>query len=247
MNAAHLLKEARQRAGLSQSELGRRAGCSGTEVSRWERGTVPLRFDRLEDLVEGCGLELDIALRPLDRSRDALIGGNLGRPPTGRIEGMERHLRRASEIQGGEDSFEPLPILETLAEVGLDFVVIGAVAAALRGSPFPTGNLDVMVREGARNRRRLERAMEAIGARGGEATDGVERFATPHGEVRVVAAPASMPTYVTLRRRADAMTVGRAGVMVAPLADVIRSAEARPVPGRRAEVLTLRRIAAEVA
>jgi transcriptional regulator with XRE-family HTH domain len=55
-----LLKEARNRAGLTQRELARRAGTSQAMVARIERGQQSPSVATLERLVRACGLELRI-------------------------------------------------------------------------------------------------------------------------------------------------------------------------------------------
>lgn len=243
MIASTLLKEARQRAGLTQAELGEKTGYSAPEISRWERGKVALTFERLEKLVEGCGLELDVALRPTDRSQDALIRGNIGRSPDKRLESFSRQLVRTAAIHNRQQIFDPGQILRTLTDQRVDYILIGAIAAALWGSPFPTDNLDITVRDGKRNRQRLKHALEAIEAQrldSGEVD--VEEHSTRFGLLRIITGPRAMPSYQTLRRHATRAKFSQGTLAVAPLADIIRSAEDRPKPGRRAEVLTLRRL-----
>lgn len=246
MLPSSLLKEARQRAGLSQVELGARTDSSGAAISRWERGAVALTFERLETLVQGCGLELDVALRPADRSQHPLMRGNVARSPRQRLRGLKRHLQQTAEIQGREDPFDPEQLLLALAKGGIDFIVIGAVAATLWGSPFPTHDLDIVVRAGVRNRRRFERALGEMSPSHRKRSDDVEEYSTSAGVLCLVAEPPSMPSYQTLRRRAELMRLGDVEVRVAPLPDVIRSAESRPQPNRRAEILTLRKLATEI-
>lgn len=247
MIPATLLKEARTRAGLTQAELGDRTGYSGAEISRWERGKVSLTFERLEGLIEGCGLELDIALRPLDRSQYVLMRGNVGRSPRQRLRGLRRHLRQTAEIQGRDENFDPERLLVALADARVDFIVIGGVAAVLWGSPYPTENLDLMIRAGVRNQRRFQSALRGLVAKWPAGDEGVQEYATRYGLLRVIAEPVSMPSYQTLRRRSPAVELSGVEIRVAPLADVIRSAEARPRPKRRAEILALRRLATEIA
>src|SRR4249919_770683 len=55
-----LLKEARDRAGLTQRELARRAGTSQAMVARIERGQQSPSVATLERLVRACGLELRV-------------------------------------------------------------------------------------------------------------------------------------------------------------------------------------------
>jgi len=61
--AARLVREARQRAQLTQRELARRAGTSQSVVARTERGQVSPGAATLERLLRGAGFELRVALR----------------------------------------------------------------------------------------------------------------------------------------------------------------------------------------
>ena len=60
----------------------------------------------------------------------------------------------------------PEGILETLAHHGVDYVVIGGVAAILQGVALPrTLDLDVAASHGKTNLRRLSAALEEMGAK----------------------------------------------------------------------------------
>jgi ribosome-binding protein aMBF1 (putative translation factor) len=84
VTAASLIVEARRRAGLSQAELGRRAGLPGSAIGRWERGDVEPAFDTVADLLRTLGWEL--VLEPYDDTGDlALIRRSLARTPAQRL------------------------------------------------------------------------------------------------------------------------------------------------------------------
>jgi transcriptional regulator with XRE-family HTH domain len=63
MSAGDLLKTARSRAGLTQLELGKRAGVTQAAISRIEDEEVSPRFDTLERLLDACGFSIEIAPR----------------------------------------------------------------------------------------------------------------------------------------------------------------------------------------
>jgi transcriptional regulator with XRE-family HTH domain len=63
MEAATLLREARRRAGLTQLELGKRAGVTQASISRIEDSRIRPRFDTLDRLLGGCGFSLELAPR----------------------------------------------------------------------------------------------------------------------------------------------------------------------------------------
>jgi transcriptional regulator with XRE-family HTH domain len=63
MRAADFVRTARNRAGLTQLELGKRAGVTQAAISRIEDGKVSPRFDTLARLLEACGFSIEIAPR----------------------------------------------------------------------------------------------------------------------------------------------------------------------------------------
>lgn len=60
---------------------------------------------------------------------------------------------------------DPEKLLRTLVEHGVDFCVIGAVAAWLQGNPTVTLDLDVMPKRELENAERLAAALVELGAR----------------------------------------------------------------------------------
>lgn len=63
MAASELLSYARKKAGLTQTQLGKRAGVTQAAISRIEDAKVSPRVDTLERLVEACGFELELVPR----------------------------------------------------------------------------------------------------------------------------------------------------------------------------------------
>ena len=61
-------------------------------------------------------------------------------------------------------SFDPLALLRTLAEQRVRFVLIGGYAAAIRGSPVITGDVDVCYARDDENLERLAAALDELGA-----------------------------------------------------------------------------------
>jgi hypothetical protein len=61
--------------------------------------------------------------------------------------------------------FDPERLLRALVEHGVEFYVIGAMAAWLQGSPAVTAELDVMPRRDLDNADRLAAALNELGAR----------------------------------------------------------------------------------
>jgi transcriptional regulator with XRE-family HTH domain len=61
-----LLREARRRAGLSQEELGSRAGTTQSAIARVESGRSAPTLEHLTKLLRACGFELQVRLVPYD-------------------------------------------------------------------------------------------------------------------------------------------------------------------------------------
>ncbi len=162
--------------------------------------------------------------------------------------------------------FDPIALLRVLVRHRVDFVLIGGVAARLRGAPLLTQDLDITPSMDPANLSRLTAALEDLGARLRTATDpeGVAlppdpellaagtiwTLATRHGDLDLVMAPAGTKGYPDLARSAEAVTVSlrpRLEVDVASLADVIRSKEAAGREKDRAALPLLRRTLEESA
>jgi hypothetical protein len=124
------------------------------------------------------------------------------------------------------DSFDPRPILRGLVAHDVEFVVIGGIAGILRGSAYNTHDLDIVCEQSGENRRRLARALQAVGAR----RRGASRvtFDTPYGSLDVFDRLDGAPRYAELRRAAGEpfeLDVGE--VRVASLDHLIAIKEAR--------------------
>ncbi|MGC1419430.1 MAG: helix-turn-helix transcriptional regulator [Acidimicrobiales bacterium] len=72
-----LIKEARLRAGLTQSELGERLGKAQSVIARWERDDVSPSLETLRDVVRGCGLDLTFFMSKFDDSNVTIIDEHL--------------------------------------------------------------------------------------------------------------------------------------------------------------------------
>ena len=68
--AAELIREARQAAGLTMTELARRAGSSKPTISRYENGLVDPGAETLNRLLHACGQELRAHTIGLPASRE---------------------------------------------------------------------------------------------------------------------------------------------------------------------------------
>ena len=68
MRGGQLIREARLRAGLTQTELAEKTGRERSVIARWEQGAVSPSVDNLLAIVEACGYDLPLVLIPRDTS-----------------------------------------------------------------------------------------------------------------------------------------------------------------------------------
>lgn len=118
--AGSLLRDARARAGLSQAELGRRAGVTQSVISAYEAGARQPALPTLARLIRAAGFDLDMKLRP---ATDRLVGP-VGRrlTPARRAKAREiaaahgvTNLRVFGSVVRGED--RPNSDLDLLADI----------------------------------------------------------------------------------------------------------------------------------
>ena len=88
MRGNHLVREARKRAGLTQSELAERVGTTQSAIARLERGVGRPTLARISELVAACGLEVQVRLVPADEHDWAMVDRN-------RSLGTEERVARA--------------------------------------------------------------------------------------------------------------------------------------------------------
>jgi transcriptional regulator with XRE-family HTH domain len=88
MLSGDIIRDARLRAGLSQTELGQRVGRDRTQIARWERHAVAPSLETLRELVQACGYDLSLRLEPLNRSDDAVLRAALMLSPQERLQRM---------------------------------------------------------------------------------------------------------------------------------------------------------------
>lgn len=85
MRSAALIREARLRAGLTQTELAERTGRDRSVIARWEQAAVAPSIDTLIELVRACGFDLPLELVPLERDDEERLGRNLMLSPERRV------------------------------------------------------------------------------------------------------------------------------------------------------------------
>jgi Aminoglycoside-2''-adenylyltransferase len=112
--------------------------------------------------------------------------------------------------------FQPKPILRTLLEHDVDFVLIGGLAGIVHGSSYPSYDVDIAYARDSENLKRLAAALRELGAtlRGAPKnvpfqldartlTNGSHfTFETKYGSLDILADPDGAPQYEKLRRRA---------------------------------------------
>ncbi len=100
--AAELIKRARQRSGISQRKLARRAGTTQAAISRIERGLEDPTVERLEQILAGLGWRPVIELEPIathEGEPQRLYADRDGDPAV-RLEGGLNWIEFARELVG---------------------------------------------------------------------------------------------------------------------------------------------------
>ncbi len=162
--------------------------------------------------------------------------------------------------------FDPVAVLRVLDAHRVEFLVVGGIAARLRGAPLLTQDVDITPAPDRANLERLASALKELEARLRTATEPegvpfpfdpgllenatVRTLITKHGDLDLVVSPAGTDGYRDLIRDADELKVAiepDLAVRVASLADVIRSKEAAGREKDRAALPLLRRTLEETA
>ena len=150
--------------------------------------------------------------------------------------------------------FDPFGVLGALDRHRVSYITIGGFARVVQGTEEITRGIDIVPSTRPENLRRLEAALEEIGAKRPdgrelaleEAVTGAQpviELTTDHGEVKVVPTPAGTRGYDDLRRAANREPLGR-GVRpsVASIGDLARMASALGGEQHLGELRQLRRL-----
>lgn len=160
------------------------------------------------------------------------------------------------------EDFDPVRMLEALRDAGVQFVLVGGMAAILHGDVGVTIDLDLVPEREPENLDRLAIALRTLEARirkeGAQralpfdcsgaffrnlATDSILNLTTRVGDLDLIFRPSGTAGYADLRR--DAMEIEVADgvyVFVASLRDVIRSKESADREKDRMALPRLRRL-----
>lgn len=136
-------------------------------------------------------------------------------------------------------------LARALRAAKLEAVVIGNSASMLNGAPITTQDIDLLIRDTKLNRQKVVRFAEELG---GSAPMAVSDLSNVQWIESRLAVPVEIHfdriagglTFASVRSRAEAVTVGREKLLVASLADVIRSKKAADRPKDRAVLPVLR-------
>ena len=158
---------------------------------------------------------------------------------------------------------DPLCLFTVLERHGVDFVLIGGLAAVLHGSTVLTNDADIHPRPGRDNLERLGKALGDLDARvrSDSTPDGIPfdphpellasmallNLTTRCGDLDLVFAPAGLPDYEALTAGAVRIDLGGVVVAVAGLKDIIRSKTAADRPKDRAVLPVLHALVEEIA
>jgi transcriptional regulator with XRE-family HTH domain len=99
MSPDHLLREARRRAGLTQSQLAERLGTTQAAVARLERPGANPTISTLQRAVNAAGQHLDARLVPSSVD-DTLIASNLRRSPAERLRRFQEAHDSIGRLRG---------------------------------------------------------------------------------------------------------------------------------------------------
>ncbi len=160
-------------------------------------------------------------------------------------------------------ALDPPTIFSILDAHGVDYVVVGGYAANLHGSSRVTTDIDVTPERSDTNLARLAAALADLGGgiRVDDLAEGLRfdtsatalagmkmlNLRTPHGDVDLTFEPQGTDGYPDLVRAASPHRIGTLTVLVASLADVIRSKTAAGRPKDLVALPELHRILARSA
>jgi transcriptional regulator with XRE-family HTH domain len=92
--SAQLIRQARTRAGINQTELAERVGKSKVQVGRWENGLVAPSLETLLDLLRACGFTLPLRLESYAPVDDSQIVASTRLSPGARVDRLVQRVEQ---------------------------------------------------------------------------------------------------------------------------------------------------------
>jgi hypothetical protein len=161
-------------------------------------------------------------------------------------------------VVGGHLTFRPDEILRTLERHGVEYVVIGGLAATLHGASTVTFDVDIVPDPSQENLERLSAALDELNARvrvegieGGLAFDhnsqsfekmNLLNLVTTHGDFDIAFHPSGIPSYSQWSENASRIEALGVPFQLGSLADVVQSKEAADRPKDRVALPVLREL-----
>ncbi len=147
---AELIRAARRRADLTQSQLAQRAGTSQSAIARYERSVAQPSLATLDRLLATCGERLELSSLPAEH-RARLNDSTVRRHRRELLEVASRHGARNLRVFGstarGADRFDSDVDLLIDLEPGrtlLDLVALRREASAVLGRPVDVATLEML-------------------------------------------------------------------------------------------------------
>jgi hypothetical protein len=135
---------------------------------------------------------------------------------------------------------DPARIVQALTQAGVDYLVIGGMAATLHGCPEQTYDLDILYASTDENRRKLLAALEAIEAEWEQPLNDtllkrqpVFALNTKFGDLDIFTTIPGLDDYATGLASSVQMELGGSPVRVLNLASLIATKEAAADPNPR--------------
>lgn len=156
--------------------------------------------------------------------------------------------------------FDPVRMLEALNAEGVRYIVIGAVAGRMLGSPSLTGDLDICYERDPANLERLSTVLMGLHARlrgvdpnvpfrldaRSLAAGDTFTFVTDAGDLDILGTPAGTTGFDDLNRTAETVDIDGLVVRVASIDDLIRMKRAAGRPKDLIEVEVLAALREEI-
>jgi transcriptional regulator with XRE-family HTH domain len=103
VTGGQLIREARKRAGLTQSQLAMRLESHQSVIARWETGRSSPDFETIRDAVRAAGYEMTTSLSPFDDHDLGLIQQELTLLPHQRLSAMLEAMRAFDAMSEAAD------------------------------------------------------------------------------------------------------------------------------------------------